>query len=280
MKKRLNGLFVLLPCVLGVMPIAACSLLIRPVNSSDNSSAYMEEKVEISYAGTYEIKDYYDLSSEKTYSNVLFLNCSVANNTNRTLKYMKIDSFKVYNFDNELVAMNSWGCTGLLNLSSRQRTTYPFLFQEKNTETLENGYYDPTYFTPTSDEVYARIEFTYVANPTPAYSGLTINYNSYHINSQYNTLVLNVDIVNDTGVTVKTLALNRFRVFHYDSENSKYTKVVDATFPNSATLNIANGSSYNINNLTMAEGAYNGSFWNGTVNKNNIVVVSSINFTY
>ena len=89
-----------------------------------------------------------------------------------------------------------------------------------------------------------------------------------------------VDIVNNTGVTVKTLALNRFRVFHYDSENNKYTKVVDATFPNSATLNIANGSSYNINNLTMAEDAYNGSFWKGTIDKNNIVVVSSINFTY
>ena len=71
MKKRLNGLFMLLPCVLGVMPIAACSLFIRP----DSSSTYMEEKVEISYAGTYKIEDYYDLSSEKTYSNVLFLTC-------------------------------------------------------------------------------------------------------------------------------------------------------------------------------------------------------------
>lgn len=81
-------------------------------------------------------------------------------------------------------------------------------------------------------------------------------------------------------MNIKTITLDKLRIFSYDSENDTYTKVVNAYFPNVAKLDITNGTSYNISNLTMDSSTYSSSFWQGTVDGNSLVVIATTSFTY
>lgn len=170
MKKGSRVLFAFSPLVI----IPASLAMTGCVFFNQSSSVTVEEKVEIIYAGSYEIKDYYDLGSETSYSNVLFLNCTVKNDTQSKLKYMNISSLNIYS-SNELIAKGSWDCTGLLNIAAGESETYPFLFLESDSDSLEYGYYNSSFFasSPELDELI--FEYNYVANPVPASSGLTFN---------------------------------------------------------------------------------------------------------
>ena len=218
-----------------------CSLLTASLLLSGCFSVKLDPKhkldwgLEIKYAGSYEIKDYYDLAEEETWPNCLYIDCYIENKRDETINFIDINdiSFKanvkgvefdaiVDPDDPTVLATASFGCSQKLDI--KPGMTYNFQLAFYN--------YERKYFTdsPVFDENSASFVTDMVINPTPALTGLVFEMYEAEIDDE-GFLIANFMVTNYTGVVVKDIRINFIKGFqHFGPDNfeSSYKRVLFA----------------------------------------------------
>ena len=202
-----------------------CSLLTASLLLSGCFSLQLDPKhkldwgLEIKYAGSYEIKDYYDLAEEETWPNCLYIDCYIENKRDETINFIDINdiSFKanvkgvefdaiVDPDDPTVLATASFGCSQKLNI--KPGMTYNFQLTFYN--------YESKYFTddPVFDENTASFVTDMVINPAVALNGLIFDLYQAKIDEE-GYLIADFMVTNYTGVVVKDIRMNCIKGFQH-----------------------------------------------------------------
>ena len=194
--------------------LALTSFLLTACPFTAHSSEYDPKErddwgLEIKYAGSYEIRDEYDLGLEETIEDVLFVKAYIVNERDEEIKYIdlkKID-FKVNTRDknNQVVASSKPGCSSTLHIIPDSKYTFEIGFVDYTKSFFETN--------PEIAEEDASFFANMKINPIPADNGLLFNLYHAEINDDDGYLYADFVVHNDTGMVVRNIHLNFIKGF-------------------------------------------------------------------
>ena len=276
---NMKKLFRLLPLACTCLLLSGCfSMKLDPTTRLDWG-------LEIKYAGSFEIKDYYDLGEEQTWPECVFIDCYIDNTSNKVINYIDIseinfkvdvegvDGSYVNPDDPSVIARSSFGCSQRLNIQPKGRYYFQLPFYN----------YEKKYFTdnPIFDEKTASFVTDMVINPVPALSGLEFTLISADIDED-GYLQANFMVKNYTGVVVKDITLNfikGFDVIGNPGLESSYKRVLFADHFESSWKD-ANLEKDSVTEFTIPFAPYNDTYDAEFFSEESGVVELVVNYTF
>lgn len=118
--------------IIAILGTVTFSWMFKGTNFVYKETEYPDEQKQISltWEGTYSIKEYRDVVNEVTYNNVLYLDCSLVNYKDETIRFINLNNVSVSDSGGDEVACQSYGCSEKLNILPEEKYTFSLMFVE------------------------------------------------------------------------------------------------------------------------------------------------------